>query len=119
MVRKALLPVSLVVALVALAVAANPVGRWQGRITGPAELNVQYAFTAEGSTLNGSISLLDHGVDFPIQGGQIKGDSIRFTVDFAGMATLSQRGRVAGDTLYLLSNFGDGNETLGAYTRIP
>jgi hypothetical protein len=119
MFRKAILSLALLPALVALAVAADPVGRWKGQITGAAELNVNYTFTAEGSTLNGSIDLLDHGASFPIQGGTIKGDSIRFTVDFAGMATMSQRGAVVGDTLFLMTHFGDGNETPGKFTRIP
>ena len=117
--RKRILSLVLLPALVALALAADPAGRWKGQITGPADLNVNYTFTTDGGTLNGTIDLLDHGASFPIQGGTVKGDSIRFMVDFAGMATMSQRGAVVGDTLFLMTHFGDGNETLAKFTRIP
>lgn len=119
MLRKAAASLVLVVSLVALTLAASPIGRWEGLIGGPAQLNVNYTFAVEGERLDGTIDLLDHGASFPIDGGVVKGDSLSFTVDFAGMAVLSQRGRVAGDTLYLWSHFGDGNEMLDVFTRRP
>lgn len=109
---------ALVAGVAAFAVAASPVGRWEGVISGPANLNVNYTFTVDGDRLNGAVNLLDHGAEFPLENGVVTGDSVRFTVDFAGMAVLSQRGRVSGDTLYLWSHFGDENEFLDVFSRM-
>jgi hypothetical protein len=119
MFRKAPFSMALVMIVVSVAIAANPVGRWQGTIdAGGTPLAVRMALTVTGETLGGTMELPEHGADFPIQGGTVKGDSIHFTVDFAGMATLKARGRVAGDTLHLASDVGAG-ETTSALARIP
>lgn len=119
MARRALRPMLLATLVAALAIAASPVGRWQGIVSGPANLNVNYTFTVDGDRLSGSINLLDHGAEFPLENATIDGDSLRFSVDFAGMAVLYQRGRVSGDSLLLWSHFGDENEFLDVFSRIP
>lgn len=119
MLRKATLSLTLVAAVATLAYAAAPAGRWAGTIdAGGMPLVSRFTFTVEGETLNGSMELPEHGADFPILGGTAKGDSIHFSVDFAGMATMRARGRVAGDSLYLASDVGAG-ETNSVFARIP
>lgn len=119
MARKAIASAVLSLALVSAAFAFNPAGRWQGSIVGGDQtLGVRYTMVANGSTLTGTMELLDYSAEFPIENGTIRGDSIAFSVDFAGMASVKQRGRVAGDTLHLLSDFGDGNATASVFTRI-
>ena len=119
MLRKAALSVALVAIVVTAAFAATPAGRWAGTIdAGGMPLVSRFAFTVEGETLTGSMELPEHGAEFPILSGTAKGDSVRFSVDFAGMATMAARGRVSGDSLYLASDVGTG-ETNSVFARIP
>ena len=118
MLRKATLSLTLVAAAT-LAFAAAPTGRWSGTIdAGGMPLLSRFTFTVAGETLTGTMELPEHGADFPILEGVAKGDSIRFSVDFAGMATMRARGRVGGDSLYLASDVGAG-ETCSVFARIP
>jgi hypothetical protein len=117
--RRAFRPLLTVALVLTIALAFSPVGRWEGVISGPANLTVNYTFSVDGEQLNGSINLLDHGAEFPLENGTVYGDSLRFTVDFAGMAVLHQRGRVSGDSLILWTHFGDDNEFLDVFSRMP
>ena len=119
MFRKAALSLTLMLTLVSAAFALTPAGRWQGTVNaGGMALAMRLALTVQGETLSGTVELPEHGADFPLEAAAVKGDSVRFSVDFAGQATMQAHGRVAGDTLHLMVNFG-GGEAATKFTRIP
>jgi hypothetical protein len=119
MLRKAALSLTLVLSVVSVAFALTPAGRWQGTIdAGGMPLAMRLALTVQGETLSGSAELPEYGAEFPIESPVVKGDSVRFTVDFAGQATLRARGQVVADTLFLMADIGAG-ETAAKFTRTP
>ena len=123
MLRKAVLATTLTLGVASLAYAAvmTPVGNWQGSLSAAGtDLPSRFSFTVQGdSMLLGSMHLVEHSVDFEITGGRVRGDSVFFSVDFAGMATMAARGKVAGDSLHLAADFGGGTEAAATYTRMP
>ena len=117
--RKPIASVALALLLAgATAFAANPAGRWGGKMPGPegAMIDLVYTIANDDGKLTGSVDFVGLG-EVPISDGTARGDSVFFTVD-AVEVVLGHRGRVVGDSLYLTVTVGP-NEFPNVLTRLP
>ncbi|HEX4136623.1 MAG TPA: hypothetical protein VHY84_18580 [Bryobacteraceae bacterium] len=84
------------------AFAADVDGKWAGTVSTPmGDIPVGFTFKADGATLTGTTTGVD-GADVAIKEGKIDGANISFTVtlDFGGMPfTLAYKGVVAKDSI--------------------
>jgi hypothetical protein len=84
------------------AFAADVDGKWAGTVSTPmGDIPVGFTFKADGGTLTGTTTGVD-GADVAIKEGKIDGANISFTVtlDFGGMPfTLAYKGVVAKDSI--------------------
>jgi hypothetical protein len=114
--RRLALLAALLIALATTAYAAELAGRWRGVLESPVgSLPVQYTFTTTGTTLTGTIEL-ELG-SFPLTNGVARGDSVFFTADIQ-VVTLSHRGRLVGDTLFLAVNDGTADLPVAKLGRV-
>ena len=125
--RRAALAALLLIATTSVAFALSPAGRWEGMIRlfgSPTQtlytFDVSSQFSDErGAFLTGTMTLVGLGAELDLLDGRVRNDSVSFAVDLGG-STITSRGRVVGDTLYLFSNFGQfGGEALNTFVRVP
>jgi hypothetical protein len=106
-VKKALVSGILFLALMAIAVAADIDGRWEGTFSTPnGDMNLVFNFKADGQNLTGTVE--SQMGEQPITNGKIDGNEISFDVDAMGN-TISHKGTLNGDKIHLTvsSSFGE------------
>jgi len=90
--------------------AADISGNWTGTAEGPqGAIQRTFTFRQEGTNLTGETNSQFTGKSV-IKDGKVEGDAISFsiTADIQGnQVTLNYKGKIAGDTIKLTSNFGD------------
>ena len=94
---------------VALLLAADVSGKWEGDAGPNGEFHLVFNFKVEGQNLTGTVES-PMGVS-DITNGKIDGDSLSFEVDTGGGGTISYSGKAAGDSiqLHVVGPWGEGD----------
>jgi hypothetical protein len=105
MMRNKLLTGLLLTALAAFG--ADAAGKWKTTMPGRdgATIDIEYNFKADGEKLTGTLSAGAMG-EFPISEGSIKGDDVAFTVAPNENMKVVHKGKVTGDEMKLVADFG-------------
>jgi hypothetical protein len=106
MLRSVLMSVSMVLAVAAIALAADINGKWKGELDGPdgPKITNTYTFKVDGEKVTGTVFSSRSGTDAPIEDGTLKGDALAFTVTRAiegNQIKLRYTGKVKGDEIAL------------------
>jgi hypothetical protein len=82
MLRGVLMSVSMVLAVAALAWAADINGKWKGEIDSPdgQKITNTFTFKVDGEKVTGSVHSSRSGTEAPIEDGTLKGDALAFTI---------------------------------------
>jgi hypothetical protein len=104
MLRGVLMSVSMVLAVAALALAADINGKWKGELDAPDGQKVTNTFTfkVDGEKVTGTVHSSRSGTEAPIEDGTLKGDALAFTLTRTiegNQMKLRYTGKVKGDEI--------------------
>jgi hypothetical protein len=104
MLRGVLMSVSMMLAVAAIALAADINGKWKGELDAPDGTKVTNTFTfkVDGEKVTGSVHSSRSGTEAPIEDGTLKGDDLAFalTRNIEGQQMkLRYTGKVKGDEI--------------------
>jgi hypothetical protein len=107
MLRSVLMPVSamlMVLAVAAIALAADINGKWKGELDVPdgSKITNTFTFKVDGEKVTGSVHSSRSGNEAPIEDGTLKGDALSFTItrNIEGtQAKLRYTGKVKADEI--------------------
>ena len=82
MLRGVLMSVSMMLAVAAIALAADINGKWKGELDAPdgAKITNTFTFKVDGEKVTGSVHSSRSGTEAPIEDGTLKGDDLAFTL---------------------------------------
>jgi hypothetical protein len=82
MLRGVLMSVSMVLAVAAIALAADINGKWKGELDSPdgQKITNTFTFKVDGEKVTGTVFSSRSGTDAPIEDGTLKGDALSFTI---------------------------------------
>ena len=82
MLRGVLMSVAMMLAVAAIALAADINGKWKGEMDGPdgSKITNTFTFKVDGEKVTGSVLSSRSGTEAPIEDGTLKGDALAFTV---------------------------------------
>ena len=119
MLRRALLLGILLLLSVALALAADLNGRWEGSMSTPnGDFSLVFNFKVQGDTLTGTVETPNGNAD--ITDGKVDGNKFSFKTH-ADDAEINHEGTLSGDTIQLKVNgpWGDSKVDLKRYAGKP
>jgi hypothetical protein len=104
MLRGVLMSVSMVLAVAAIALAADINGKWKGELDAPdgQKITNTFTFKVEGEKVTGSVHSSRSGTEAPIEDGTLKGDDLAFSLTRSVEGTqmkLRYTGKVKGDEI--------------------
>jgi len=104
MLRGVLMSVSMVLAVAAIALAADINGKWKGELDAPDGQKVTNTFTfkVDGEKVTGTVHSSRSGTEAPIEDGTLKGDALAFTLTRTiegNQMKLRYTGKVKGDEI--------------------
>jgi hypothetical protein len=104
MLRSVLMSVSMVLAVAAIALAADINGKWKGELDAPDGQKVTNTFTfkVDGEKVTGTVFSSRSGTEAPIEDGTLKGDDLAFSLTRSVEGTqmkLRYTGKVKGDEI--------------------
>jgi hypothetical protein len=102
--RGVLMSVSMVLAVAAIALAADINGKWKGELDAPDGQKVTNTFTfkVDGEKVTGTVFSSRSGTEAPIEDGMLKGDDLSFALTRSVEGTqmkLRYKGKVKGDEI--------------------
>jgi hypothetical protein len=82
MLRRVLMPLTMVLAVAAIALAADINGKWKGELDSPdgQKITNTFTFKVDGEKVTGSVFSSRSGTEAPIEDGTLKGDDLAFTL---------------------------------------
>jgi hypothetical protein len=106
MLRGVLMSVSMMLAVAAIALAADINGKWKGELEGPdgQKITNTFTFKVDGEKVTGSVHSSRSGTEAPIEDGTLKGDALAFTITRTiegNQVRLRYTGKVKGDEIAL------------------
>ena len=104
MLRRVLMPLTMVLAVAAIALAADINGKWKGELHSPdgQKITNTFTFKVDGEKVTGSVFSSRSGTEAPIEDGTLKGDDLAFTLTRnieGNQMKLRYTGKVKGDEI--------------------
>ena len=101
---RGVLSVSMVLAVAAIALAADINGKWKGELEAPdgSKVTNTFTFKVDGEKVTGTVFSSRSGTDAPIEDGTLKGDALAFTLTRTiegNTIKLRYTGKVKGDEI--------------------